>query len=122
MSITGPDFIALQVRDLASAAEFYETHLGLRRAEVSPPHAVVFDTRPIAFALRDPMPGVDLGAIERPGSGVVLWLASDDAQGLHDSLSAAGVRILAPPVDGPFGRVFTFSDPDSYSITVHDAA
>lgn len=122
MSITGPDFIALQVRDLVGAAAFYETHLGLRRAEVSPPHAVVFDTQPIAFALRAPMPGVDLDAVERPGHGVVLWLASDDAQGLHDALADAGVRIVTPPVDGPFGRVFTFADPDGYAITVHDAA
>ena len=35
MTVTGPDFIALQVRDLDRAAAFYETHLGLRRAPVS---------------------------------------------------------------------------------------
>ena len=45
MTVTGPDFIALQVLDLDRAATFYETHLGLRRAPVSPPHAVVFDTK-----------------------------------------------------------------------------
>ncbi len=46
MSVTGPDFIALQVRDLERAAHFYETRLGLRRAPVSPPGAVVFTTDP----------------------------------------------------------------------------
>jgi len=31
MTVTGPTFIALQVRDVARTAEFYETRLGLRR-------------------------------------------------------------------------------------------
>lgn len=123
MTVTGPDFIALQVRDLDRAASFYEAHLGLRRAPGAPPHAVVFDTSPVAFALRDPAPGVDLDAVQpHPGAGVVLWLACTGAQQLHDDLLAAGVRVLVPPADGPFGRVFTFADPDGYAVTVHEAA
>jgi len=31
MTVTGPDFIALQVRDVEKAAAFYETHLQLCR-------------------------------------------------------------------------------------------
>jgi predicted enzyme related to lactoylglutathione lyase len=119
MTVTGPDVIALQVRDLDRAAAFYEQRLGLRRSAVSPPHAVVFDTTP-AFAVRDPLPGVDLDAVARPGLGVALWLHATDAQALHDDLQAAGVPIVAPPVDGPFGRTFTFADPDGYAVTVHD--
>ena len=120
-AVTGPDFISLQVRDLAASSAFYETHLGLRRAPVSPPHAVVFATTPIAFAVREPMPGVDLDAMT-PGTGVGLWLHADDAQALHDGLVDAGVPVLAAPVDGPFGRTFTFADPDGYAVTVHDRA
>ena len=120
MTVTGPDFIALQVRDVPRAAAFYEQWLGLVRAAASPPEAVVFDTHPIAFAVREPLPGVDLGATERPGLGVALWLHADDARALHDALSAAGVTIVAPPVDGPFGATFSFLDPDGYAITVHD--
>ena len=59
MSAIGPDFISLQVRNLERSAAFYEQHLGLDRAEVSPPHAVVFATQPIPFAVREPLPGVD---------------------------------------------------------------
>ncbi|GAA2017518.1 VOC family protein [Pseudokineococcus marinus] len=122
-TVTGPDFIALQVRDLEAAAAFYEDRLGLRRAPSSPPGAVVFATRPVAFAVREPLPGVDLAAVSpRPGVGVALWLGADDAQGLHDDLAAAGVPVVAAPVDGPFGRMFTFLDPDGYAVTVHDAA
>ena len=122
MTVTGPDFIALQVRDLARAAAFYEDHLGLTRAKASPPHAVVFDTVPAAFAVREPLPGVDLESVSRPGIGVALWLHASDAQELHDSLTAADVQITAAPVDGPFGRTFTFADRDGYLITVHDGA
>ncbi|MDT7787082.1 MAG: hypothetical protein QOF58_5501 [Pseudonocardiales bacterium] len=120
MTVTGPDFIALQVRDLDRAATFYEDRLGLRRAPVSPPGAVVFATAPVPFAVREPLPGIDLDAVDRPGVGVALWLHAEDAQALHDSLDAAGVPIVARPFDSPFGRTFTFADPDGYAVTVHD--
>ena len=123
MTVTGPTFIALQVRNVERAAQFYETQLGLKRTPVAPPGAVVFDTQPASFAVREPLPGVDLDAA-RPhlGIGVALWLHADDAQAQHDSLAAAGVPILVPPFDGPFGRTFTFSDPDGYAVTIHDQA
>lgn len=54
MAVTGPDFIALQVRDVERAADFYQTRLGLRRAAQSPPGAVVFETGPTALAVREP--------------------------------------------------------------------
>jgi predicted enzyme related to lactoylglutathione lyase len=119
MTVTGPDFIALQVRDLERAAAFYEQRLGLHRAPASPPGAVVFATTPVPFAVREPLPGVDLDQ-GRPGLGVALWLGSSNAQALHDSLAAAGVPIVTPPFDGPFGRTFAFADPDGYAVTIHD--
>ena len=119
-TVAGPDFIALQVRDIERAAKFYERELGLRRAANSPPHAVVFATQPIAFAVRDPLPGTDLDR-GQPGLGVALWLGVQDAQALHDRLAAAGVPIVAEPIDGPFGRTFSFRDPDGYVLTAHDA-
>jgi predicted enzyme related to lactoylglutathione lyase len=123
MTVTGPDFIALQVRDLERAAEFYETRLGLKRVPVAPPGAVVFDTTPSSFAVREPLAGVDLDAVSpHPGVGVALWLHADDAQALHDSLAADGVPIPVGPFDGPFGRTFTFTDPDGYTVTIHDQA
>jgi predicted enzyme related to lactoylglutathione lyase len=122
-TVSGPDFIALQVRDVPASAQFYESRLGLRRAPSAPPGAVVFATSPVAFAVRAPLPGVDLDAAgPRPGTGVALWLAADDAQGLHDDLAQTGTTILAPPADSPFGRTFTFADPDGYAITVHGPA
>lgn len=120
MPTIGPDFISLQVSNLESSAEFYQNHLGLVRSQSGPPHAVVFDTKPIAFALRDLLPGVELGSGSLPGLGVALWLYAPDAQEIHDKLAAAGVEIVSAPIDGPFGRTFTFADPDGYRITLHD--
>jgi len=47
-------------------------------------------------------------------------LHADDAQALRDELAAAGVPIVAAPADGPFGRMFTFTDLDGYAVTIHD--
>ncbi|MCJ1698554.1 VOC family protein [Rathayibacter festucae] len=128
MAITGPDFLSLQVRDLERSAEFYETRLGLSRRP-GPPHAVVFDTAPIPFAIRtvlipfasrDNLPGTQLPA--EPGRGVALWLHATEVAALHDDLAAAGVPITSAPAEGPFGLTFTFADPDGYLITLHDRA
>jgi len=102
---------------LERAADFYSTRLGLRRAPASPPGAVVFATEPVSVAVREPLPGL---ARPRPGAGVALWLHADDVQARHDELVAADVSIVAPPVDGPFGRTFTFTEPDGYVVTIHD--
>ena len=94
MAVTGPDFVSLQVRDLERSAAFYERYLGLKRS--------------------------DLDAIAQPGQGMALWLHAPDAQDIHDALAAAGATIVSAPVDGPFGRTFTFADPDGYQVTLHD--
>jgi len=54
------------------------------------------------------------------GWGVALWMHADDADALCASLIAQGVRILAEPTAGNFGRQFSFADPDGYAIVVHD--
>ena len=122
MPVTGPDFISLQTRDLDASQKFYERYLGLVRSQSGPPHAVVFDTQPIAFALRDIVPGTDLASAPQPGIGTAIWLHATDVQSIHDALVADGHTIFAAPIDGPFGRTFTFADPDGYQITLHDRA
>ena len=122
MPATGPDFISLQARDLAASQAFYERYLGLVRSPAGPPHAVVFATEPIAFALRDVVPGTDLESVTQPGIGAAIWLHATDVQAIHDALAADGHPIVSAPVDGPFGRTFTFADPDGYHVTLHDRA
>ncbi|KZE89765.1 VOC family protein [Microbacterium sp. TNHR37B] len=122
MPVTGPDFISLQVRDLDASQAFYERFLGLVRSPAGPPHAVVFATTPIAFAVRDIVDEDALAASTHPGVGTALWLHATDVQDIHDALVTAGHEIIAAPIDGPFGRTFTFADPDGYRITLHDRA
>jgi predicted enzyme related to lactoylglutathione lyase len=55
----GPDFISLQVRDLDTAAAFYEERVGLRRAPASPPGAVVFASEPVQLVGRGVTPVTD---------------------------------------------------------------
>lgn len=120
MPATGPDFISLQARDLQASQAFYERYLGLVRSPAGPPHAVVFETKPIAFALRDVLAGTDLDSASRPGVGAAIWLHATDVQEIHDALAADGHTIVTPPIEGPFGRTFTFADPDGYHVTLHD--
>jgi len=122
MPVTGPDFVSLQARDLDASQAFYEQYLGLVRAPAGPPHAVVFATGPIAFALRDVLPGTDLDSVTQPGIGAAIWLHATEVQAIHDALAADGHTIVSAPVDGPFGRTFTFADLDGYQITLHDRA
>ena len=122
MPVTGPDFLSLQARDLDASQAFYEHYLGLVRSQAGPPHAIVFETTPIAFALRDVIPGTDIATTPQPGIGAAIWMHATDVQTIHDTLVADGKTIVSAPVDGPFGRTFTFADPDGYQITLHDRA
>lgn len=122
MPVTGPDFVSLQARDLTASQAFYERYLGLVRSPAGPPHAVVFTTTPIAFALRDVAPGTDLDAVTQPGIGAAIWMHASDVQDIHDALAADGHTIITAPAEGPFGQTFTFADPDGYRITLHDRA
>ncbi|WP_320774306.1 VOC family protein [Streptomyces sp. CRN 30] len=119
VAVEGPDFIALQVRDVPAAAAFFEERLGLRRAPASPPGAVVFTTTPVPFAVREPLPGVDLTGDARPGLGVALWLRAPDAGALRDRLVDAGTPDVGPLLESPFGPMFTFTGPEGYRLTVH---
>ena len=115
----GPDFIALQVRDLAASSKFYVEIFGFKAAAQSPPGALVLKTAPIPLALREPLrPLPEAGPL---GVGMVLWVACDAADALHDRIVERGGAIFSPLADGPFGRFFVAADPDGYAITFHTA-
>jgi predicted enzyme related to lactoylglutathione lyase len=118
IKVHGPDFLALQVRDLDRAAAFYEHEIGLERSPGAPPGVVAFRTSTIPFGVREPLPGTDLDS-GPTGLGVSVSLGVDDAQALHDSLKAHGTPIIMEPFDTPFGRTFMFRDPDGYAIAIH---
>jgi predicted enzyme related to lactoylglutathione lyase len=115
----GPDFIALQVRNLVASRKFYVEVFGFEAAPQSPPGAVVLKTVPIPLALREPLH--ELPEKAPLGVGMVLWIACSDADALHDRIVERGGKILNPLADGPFGRFFVAGDPDGYAITFHTA-
>ena len=119
MPVTGPDFISLQVRDLAASQAFYE-QLPRPRPLAGRPAARgrLRRRRRSPSPLRDVVPGTDLDAVAQPGIGAAIWLHATDVQEIHDALVADGHRSSSAPIDGPFGRTFTFADPDGY----HDHA
>ena len=118
--LIGPDFIGIQAEDLDAARTFYTDVVGLTVAADSPPGAVVFETKPVPFAVRTPL--VDLKETDRLGWGVAIWFGCDDADALHDHLVERGTPIVFAPKDGPFGRYFAFRDPFGYTITPHTVA
>ncbi|GAA4499254.1 VOC family protein [Gluconacetobacter tumulicola] len=115
--LIGPDFIGIQVADIDAARAFYTDVVGLQPAPRSPPGAVVFDTRPIPFAVRTSV--IDLGTTDKLGWGIAIWFGCDDADALYKHLVGQGVTIEFAPKDGPFGRYFAFRDPFGYTITAH---
>lgn len=71
---------------------------------------------------RYPSDVTDLASVAQPGIGVAIWLHATGVQDIHDVLVADGHTIVVAPIDGPFGRTFTFAEPDGYQVTLHDRA
>ncbi len=116
MRVQGPDFVVLQWRDIEASRRFYGEIVGLEGAPSSPPDAFVFDTKPTAFAVREPL--VDLDLAELRGHGGVLRLLTDNAEELLKHLEAHGVEITQGLGAGPFGKAFAAILKDT--STVHD--
>ncbi|TMF63735.1 MAG: VOC family protein [Chloroflexi bacterium] len=119
-AVTGsPGFISIAVTDANRSASFYEQHLGAVRD--------TFDFGPDAVAFVG-WPTFALSSARRPGqpgpspetTSIQLWWRASDAQALYERVVTAGVRIIAEPFDGPFGRTFAMSDPDGYRITIYE--
>ena len=117
--LLGPDFLSLQVRNVATSREFYTEILGFGVDQrFDTPDFVLLDTSTIPLGLAEAK--VDLDQAPYPGWGVALWIDCDDVNELHNRLLAAGVTIVTPPYDGPFGRTLAFIDPDGYRITANE--
>jgi lactoylglutathione lyase len=66
-----------------------------------------------------------LGAADRPvaAASTSIWLYTDDVDAAVADLREAGVRIVAEPVDRPWGeRVASIVDPDGYVVHVGSPA
>ncbi|BDP43227.1 glyoxalase [Deinococcus aetherius] len=111
------DFLALHTRDLAAARAYYTRTLGFEVAQERPGAVVFAHGGGAEFAVREPLPGVD--GTQPFGVGVSVWLGVPDAEAYHGQVVAAGARVVQPPQDGPFGRMFTLVTPDGHALTFH---
>lgn len=116
--IIGPDFITLLVRDLERSRRFYTDVLKFKPSPEVRPNAAAFSAEPISFAIRQT--SQDLDKISQISGGIILWFKADDSTAIRDQLETAGVPIVQDITESPFGKTFTFRDPDGYLISVHD--
>jgi predicted enzyme related to lactoylglutathione lyase len=117
---TNLDFVSLQVQDLEASSLFYTQTLGFGVGQSPNPVAVVFkDAAGAIFAVRKPL--IDLSTTPRLGVGVGLWFAVTDVEAAYQRATQTGATVLQELSDSPFGRMFVLSDPDGYSITVHQS-
>ena len=118
MTPSSVDYVILYVRNLDVSIAFYRDVVGLPFKFRQSTYAE-FATDGTKFALFEQSAVPDL--IGRPvteggPSGEVAFVV-DDVDGEAERLSAAGVRILSPPVDRPWGhRTLYVLDPDEHVV------
>lgn len=101
------DYVELAVDDLQQATAFYGKALGWTFNDYGGEYA----------GIQDPSrPGQEFGGLNphpatARGDGVVALVRSDDVDGAHASVLAAGGRIHVALHEYPGGRRFLFADP-----------
>ncbi len=103
----------LSVEDLARSAVFYGETLDLTLV-VDQGDCRIYRITAEAF----------LGVCSRPGrtqtEGVIVTLVTDDVDGWHNKLVAAGVACVKPPADHPKYAIYQafYHDPDGHLIEI----
>ena len=114
-------YAILFVSDLDRSIRFYRDTIGLPFRFANESYAE-FATEGAKFALyaRSHLPEL-LGREAAPGPGPGLHgevaFFCDDVDAEHERLAAAGVTVIAPPTDRPWGeRTLHVADPDGYVV------
>jgi predicted enzyme related to lactoylglutathione lyase len=106
--------ILLRPSDPARSRAFYGDVLGLAvYREFGPP-----ESPGVVFFLGNGLLEVS-GQSDQPPVGLALWLQVRNVAGEHDRLAAAGVPIIRPPRQEPWGLVeMWIEDPDGVRIAL----
>lgn len=118
--LSGPSFVTLLVENLETSRAFYRDKIGLKESAEKRPNAQAFDTKPCGLALRQREPESPKAA--SPGQGILVWFHAADSKAMHDQLKAKEVVIAREMENGPFGKTFSFQDPDGYVLGIYDGA
>jgi lactoylglutathione lyase len=109
-------FPILQVADVPRSLGFYCDLLGFAVTYVFPAEG---DPQFVSLAIDGAE--LALGATDEPvqSASTSLWLYADDVDAAVTHLREAGVRVVAEPVDQPWGeRVASVADPDGYTVHI----
>jgi predicted enzyme related to lactoylglutathione lyase len=114
--VTGVDFVALQTRDHAAAAEFYGKTLGL-------PFVKSWGTMPAsefqAGNLTLAVMQSDAFGIEFAPSSAMVALAVDDVDATRRELEAKGIEFRGAILDSGVCHQAFFADPDGNLLALH---
>ncbi len=117
----------LAVRNMKQTIQFYRDSLGFKMGMAFPDA----DNPDYADLSKDgmtimliPAVNVDIGAEERLGIGVNLYMQIDgDIDEYYDELKSKGVTVIVDIKDEPFGiRDFTIEDIDGYKLTFNQVS
>ena len=114
--VTGVDFIALQTRDHAAAAEFYGETLGLPfvKSWGSMP-ASEFQAGNLTLAVMQS----DAFGLEFAPSSTMVALAVDDVDAARRGLEAKGIEFRGDVLDSGVCHQTFFADPDGNPLALH---
>jgi predicted enzyme related to lactoylglutathione lyase len=114
--VTGVDFVALQTRDHAAAAEFYGQTLGL-------PFVKAWGTMPAsefqAGNLTLAVMQSDAFGLEFAPSSSMVALAVDDVDATRRELEAKGIEFRGGILDSGVCHQAFFADPDGNPLALH---
>ncbi len=112
------DYVILYVHDLDASIAFYRDVVGLP-FKFKQSNYAEFATQGTRFALfeRSSVPDLIGRAVTEGGPTGEVAFVVDDVDAEAARLSSAGVRILSPPVDRPWGhRTLYVLDPDEHVV------
>ncbi len=105
------DFVTLHTPDLSAARRYFTDVLGFEVTEERPGGNAFVQASGAGLAVRedpDARPG---------GADVTVSFIVPDADAYHAQVVARGARVLRPPHDGPFGRMFILVTPDGHQLS-----
>ena len=114
--VTGVDFVALQTRDHAAAAEFYGKTLGLPFVKAwGKMPASEFQAGNLTLAVMQS----DAFGIEFAPSSAMVALAVDDVDATRRELEAKGIEFRGAILDSGVCHQAFFADPDGNPLALH---
>jgi predicted enzyme related to lactoylglutathione lyase len=114
--VTGVDFVALQTRDHAAAAEFYGKTLGLPFVKAwGKMPASEFQAGNLTLAVMQS----DAFGIEFAPSSSMVALAVDDVDATRRELEAKGIEFRGAILDSGVCHQAFFADPDGNLLALH---